>query len=123
MKNKILITIAVFSLPVIVSAQTTTSLSDILTGFGGLLKLAEPIIFGLALLFFFWGVAKFIFAEGNVNSKNEGKSIMIYGIIALFVMVAITGIIQFINDNLAIQPQNLQNNSSQLLPGAVPVNP
>jgi hypothetical protein len=114
MKTKITIITAISLLPFVTSAASTSSLSDILTGFGGLLKLAEPIVFGLALLFFFYGVAKFIFAEGNVNSKNEGKSIMIYGVIALFVMVSILGIIKFINDNLAIQPQNLDGSNATI---------
>ena len=114
MKTKIYIITIAFLLPLVASAQQGTSLADILTGFGGLLKLAEPIVFGLALLFFFWGVAKFIFAQGNVNAKDEGKSIMVWGVIALFVMVSILGIIKFINDNLAIQPQDLTGANSTI---------
>lgn len=53
-----------------------------------------PLVFILALLFFFWGVAKYIWSEGQ--GKAEGKQIMIWGVVALFVMSSVWGIVKFI---------------------------
>lgn len=47
-----------------------------------------------SLLAFVWGVAKFILASGDEKKIEEGKTLMIWGVIALFVMVSIWGIIQ-----------------------------
>lgn len=77
-------------------------INDMLKSFGGLLKLAIPIVVGLAVLFFFWGVALYVFRAGDEKQAKEGKSIMIYGVIALFVMFSIWGIIKFIGGNLGI---------------------
>lgn len=72
-----------------------SNLTTLLKSIGTLVNLATPIVIGLALLAFFWGLVKFIFASSD-DDKKSGKSFMIGGIIALFVMVAIVGIIKFI---------------------------
>ena len=57
-----------------------------------LVNVLVPIAFTAALLFFFWGLAKFIMAAGDPAAKEQGKNIMIWGIIALFVMASVWGI-------------------------------
>jgi hypothetical protein len=57
-----------------------------------------PLVFTLALLFFFYGVAKYIWSVGT--GKEEGRKVMIWGIIALFVMSCIWGIIYFIGQEI-----------------------
>lgn len=59
-----------------------------------------PLVFALALLFFFWGVAKYIWSVGA--DKDEGKKIMIWGVVALFVMASIWGLVSFIQEQLGI---------------------
>lgn len=58
------------------------------------------ILTGLALLAFFWGIAKLIYFAGNETKRQEGKNVMIWGIVALFVLVSIWGIIQFLEDEI-----------------------
>lgn len=72
--------------------------------FGNLVELAIPIVAGLALLGFFWGLAKYIFSQGNEQSKIEGKKVMVYGLVALFVMFSVWGIIGFFQRDLNIDP-------------------
>ncbi|MEK7669140.1 MAG: hypothetical protein AAB350_00915 [Patescibacteria group bacterium] len=64
-----------------------------------------PLVFTLALLFFFWGVAKYIWSEGT--EKAQGKQIMIWGVVALFVMSSIWGLVYFIQDELGITDDGL----------------
>ena len=59
-----------------------------------ILGLLIPIIFGLALIFFFWGVAMFIFSAGDEKKREEGKYTLMWGIIILFIMISIWGIIK-----------------------------
>jgi len=70
---------------------------------------AIPIVFGLALLFFLWGVALYILSAGDEKKAKEGKSIMIYGVIALFVIFSLMGIIKFIGGNLGISQSDITN--------------
>ena len=59
-----------------------------------------PLAFSLCLLYFFWGVAKYIWSAGS--EKDEGKSIMLWGIVGLFVAFSIWGIIIFVREELNI---------------------
>lgn len=84
------------------NAPSLTNVGQLLTAIKGLVNTALPIVIGLALLGFFWGLMKFIFAAGDEEKKAEGKNIMIYGIVALFVMVAVWGLVGFIAGALGI---------------------
>ena len=72
--------------------------------FGSLIKLfldivglLIPVVAGLTLLTFFWGLAKFIArVGGDTKAVTEGKNLMIWGIIGLFIMVSIWGILSFL---------------------------
>lgn len=68
----------------------------------GIVESLVPIAFSLAFLAFFWGLALFIFKAGSPEAKEEGKRIMIWGVIALFVITAIGGIIAVLGQTLGI---------------------
>ncbi len=57
-----------------------------------------PLLFAVAILYFFWGLIKFIGAAGDPEKSKEGKQIMIWGIIALAVMVSLYGIIAWLGN-------------------------
>ncbi len=59
-----------------------------------------PLAFSLCLLYFFWGVVKYIKTEGQ--GKAEGKGVMIWGIVGLFVAVSVWGIVSFIRSELQL---------------------
>ena len=72
----------------------------ILQGVQDLVSIALPVVAGLALLAFFYGLVKFIFA--GAGGKIEGKNFMIWGVVALFVMVSVWGLTRFIADQFDI---------------------
>lgn len=64
--------------------------------FGSILSLLRwgvYIAMALALVYFLWGVAQYILASGDEDKKAYGRNVMIYGVIALFVMSAVWGLI------------------------------
>lgn len=89
--------------PSLAFAQTLGNVNTLLNSIRGLVNGALPVVVGLALLGFFWGLMKFIFAAGDEEKKEEGKNVMIYGVIALFVMVAVWGLVGFIASALNVQ--------------------
>ena len=101
--KKVIIAALAFA-PAIASAQSLGNLSTLLTSVGNLVELALPIVVAIALLVFFWGLVKFIFA--GAEAKDEGKTLMIWGIVALFVMVSVWGLVRFIGSALGINPEN-----------------
>jgi hypothetical protein len=91
--------------PAFVLAQEPAlgNLEAIVSGIGRIVGIALPIVLALGLLAFFWGLVKFIFSQGNEEVKVEAKKIMLWGLVALFVMVAVWGIVIFIGDALGIE--------------------
>lgn len=52
-----------------------------------------PLLMAVALIAFFWGLVKYIWSAGNGDAQKQGRSIMVAGIVGLFIMVGIWGII------------------------------
>ena len=90
-------------IPLFASAQ---NLQGLLNAFSELLNLAIPVVIALAVLYFFWGLAQYILNSGDETKKSEGRSIMIYGIIALFVMVSVWGLIRLLQETFNVKDQN-----------------
>lgn len=86
--------------PAVASAQ---GLENVLGVFSNLINLAIPLVIALAVLGFFWGLMKYIFSQGDDEKKVDGKNMMIWGIIALFVMVSVWGLIRMLQDTFNIQ--------------------
>ena len=64
-----------------------------------------PLAFALCLLYFFWGVAKYIrTGAGSEEAAKEGRRIMVWGVVGLFVAFSVWGIISFIQSELGIPP-------------------
>src|SRR3989344_956700 len=78
-------------------------LDNVLLTIQRLLNLATPIVVALALLYFFWGLANYILSAGDTEKREEGRNIMIWGVIALFVMVSVWGLVRVIGDTFGIQ--------------------
>lgn len=68
--------------------------NSIVTGLTGLVALAVPLLIGIALVVFIWGVIEFIL--GGETAKKEGKGKMLWGIVGLFVIVSIWGIVKLV---------------------------
>lgn len=70
---------------------------DLVSLFIDLIQTALPVIVGLALVVFIWGLVKFIFrVGGDEGAVEEGKKLMIWGLIALFVMISIWSILSLV---------------------------
>jgi hypothetical protein len=86
-----------------VSFAALDGVKGLLIGFSGILRLLIPILFGLSLVYFLWGVGQFILHDaGNDKTREEGKKKIMWGIIALFVFVSIYGILGAIGSAINI---------------------
>ena len=85
--------------PAVVSAQLV-GIKKLFYSFGQLVDGLILVVVGMALLAFFWGLVKFIFAQGSETSKLEAKKIMGWGLVALFVMISVWGLVRFIQKEL-----------------------
>ncbi len=80
-----------------------------LTGIGTLVDQAQiilgkivPLLFALAIIWFFWGVIKFIRSAGDPKLAADAKGTIIYGIIAIAVMASVYGLVNWLQDTLNV---------------------
>lgn len=95
-------------LPALAFAQGTDA-TGVLSTVRDLINTLLPIVIALALLFFFWGLAKFILSAGDEAAKGEARSIMIWGVIVLFVMVSVWGLV-----NVLVNTFNLDTDETTI---------
>ena len=75
-----------------------TDFKSLVGVFFELIQLAIPVVASLALFSFFLGLVKFIKSAGEGEIK-EGRDLMVWGTIALFVMFSIWGILRFAHND------------------------
>lgn len=109
MKNLIRIggPFAIALAPVAAFAQIDVGyFGDALVRIGQFVQQLIPFTAALALLFFFYGLALFILNAGNDDKRDEGKKVMFWGIIALFVIAALFGIFEWIGGIFGVNIQS-----------------
>ena len=87
------------ALPRLAFAQSTPDYgywTTLIKEAGALFDLLTALFTALALLFFFWGLALFILKAGNDEERTKGRTRMVWGIVALFVIVAVWGLVQLL---------------------------
>jgi len=92
MKSKISVlgmsTFVLVMMPMLTHAQTVTGF---LMKVRGWLNLLVPMLITLGIIAFFWGLAMYLFSDGE--DKAAGLKRMMMGILAVFVMASLGGII------------------------------
>lgn len=67
-----------------------------------------PLVFGIALLMFVWGMFKF-FIYNTEEEKEKGKDLALYAIVAFVLMVSVWGIVNLIAGGLGFSGEQIQN--------------
>ncbi|PIR38243.1 MAG: hypothetical protein COV34_01350 [Candidatus Zambryskibacteria bacterium CG10_big_fil_rev_8_21_14_0_10_42_12] len=101
MKKAVITSLMLGAMPFIASAQLE-NIEDIVVSIGDIIDLLVPIVFALAILYFFWGLAQFILASGDETARAEGRQKMIWGIVAIAVMASIWGLVFFLQDAVGV---------------------
>ena len=86
--------------PILALAQNAgtivTTATNWATGFKDVVNILIPAFFALAIVFFFYGMAKYILAAGDPTKAKEGRGIMIWGVIAIAIMAVLFGLVQWL---------------------------
>jgi hypothetical protein len=98
--KKLALIVGALALPIVSSAQQLTNLETLVQSIGRIVNLIIPILFALALLGFFYGLVKYIF--GKEDDKAAAKKTMIWGVIALFIMASVWGLVSFVGSAVGI---------------------
>lgn len=84
------------------------TLFGIINTLGGLLNALAPVVVALALVYFFWGLAQYVLNSADEDKRKEGRNIMIWGTLALFIMLSVWGIINVLQDTFQLDDTNIQ---------------
>ncbi len=112
MNKKIALALAYF-VPLVAFAQAT--INGILGIVANIFNIVIPLIITIALIYFLWGVAKYVMSSGDPEKATEARGMMINGIIALFVIISVWGLVAILNSTFGIQAGGA--------PGGVPMGP
>ena len=85
---------ALYAMPVLTFAQIT-DIESAIGWFEAILAMLIPVIIALAVVVFLFGIFKYVTAKDD-NAKSEARSIILYGVVVLFVMVAIWGLVNIL---------------------------
>lgn len=77
-------------------AVNTSGLEGLLYSIHKLISLTIPVLIALGVLGFMWGIVLYLFGK----NKEEGKTFMLWGIIALFVMTSVWGLVGILRGTL-----------------------
>jgi len=76
---------------------TFTELMDMIMG---IINIAVPVIITGTVAVFFYGLAKTLMASGDTDVITEGRTIMVYGIVSLFIIVGLWGILGIVHRSI-----------------------
>lgn len=102
MKHLAYTSLCLLALPVLARAQDVDA---VIYRFGNWVNAATGILAALALLVFFWGVVKYIAAAGDEKAKDQGKRVMVGGVVALFVLFSVFGLVRFLQRSFGVTPE------------------
>jgi hypothetical protein len=118
MMKKLSLIGATLLLPVLTFAQATTGRLSVIENMAGsvrtIVQILIPVAFGLGILAFFWGLVKYLF--GSDHDKDQAKKTMLWGVIAIFVMASIWGLVRFIGTTFGVDPNAAVPQAENLSP-------
>jgi TRAP-type C4-dicarboxylate transport system permease small subunit len=93
-------TIAAVSAPVVASAGSLIALAQTIQR--TVYRPMVTAILAYALLLFIWGVYRYIASAGDEKASAEGSKLMSYGILVLFVMVSVWGLVSIMMNAIGV---------------------
>ena len=129
MIKKIIGSVALFAIPMLVSAgqglADSPSGGDFGTLLGELLAFANniliPFILGIGFLVFVWGMFRYFIAGGaNDEAKEQGKSLMVYATLGFVFVIIFWGIVNLVASSTGLNEGSLEAENINL-PVALPI--
>ncbi len=96
MKKVALISGALIATPFVALAQDLTFFQTLITQIDGLITAAVPVVIGLAILLFLWGLARYMLNQDDAEARAGARSIMLWGVVIIFVMIALWGLVNLL---------------------------
>ncbi len=103
---KIFVIASLFSPLLVYAVATPNNFAELIDIFLGWVNTLIPIAFSAALLVFLWGIAQFVLNSDSPTGIADGKQKMFWGVVGLFVIFSIWGILMFLGSSVGISVVN-----------------
>lgn len=91
-------------------------ITDVLAKIGDILNVIIPLLITLGVIYFIWGVIKYVTAKDE-DAQKEGRNTIISGIIGLFVIVAVWGLVGILQNTFETGGNTISNDDIPCIPG------
>ncbi len=103
---------AALALPFSASAQ---NIQSVFLLFSNLLNALIGMLITVAIIVFFWGLIRYLMHDGSSEDAHKGIHQMIWGIVAIFVMVSIWGLVALLQRTFGVE------NNQARVPSTIPL--
>ena len=91
-------------------------ISKLIATFSDLLSQLLPLLVSIGVIYFIWGVVRYVIADDE-EAKQKGRDRIIFGIIGLAVIVSVWGLVGILNETFGVKqlgsPDSVRNLVSQ----------
>lgn len=84
------------------SPSSSLTLDGLVKIFVNLLQSLTGLFLTVAVIAFFWGLVHYIYYAGDVKGRKKGRDTIVWGLIGLFVVVALAGILEILKQILPL---------------------
>ncbi len=118
--KKLVITSALI-FPALTSLAQLTTVTEVVIRLQSVINLIIPFIVGLAVLVIVYGIFNFISSAGDEEARATAKQFIIWGIIGVFIMVSIWGLVNILVNSFGTTNVNTFGDNSKV-PVVAPTN-
>lgn len=91
--------LAILLLPIAVVAQVSGNVRDVnsaLRFIQTFITNAIPVLIGIAVLLFIWGVVTFVMAGDDAERRTQARNRIIWGVVSIFVILSVWGLVNIL---------------------------
>lgn len=86
---------------------TGEGLVDLFNNVNALINAFIPFLVGIAVLIIIWGVFTYIAGAGDEEKRAQAKSFIIWGVIGVFIMLSIWGLVSILENSIQLRKEPL----------------
>lgn len=106
MTKKLIGFISAFALTMPLMASAISNIDDIYNFILKMFQYATVIIISLAVLYFIFGVFSYVTKGGEAEGRKEAIGMIIGGIVAIFVMISVWGLVAILTNTFGLSGNN-----------------
>lgn len=81
--------------PVVTGASNSMTFAGFIGQIIGVIDALIPLLISVAVLVFFIGLVQYISQSGDAHAHSKNKQLILWGLVALFVLLSLWGILDF----------------------------